>query len=140
MYCELESATRLYPRKIRAICGLMIFSFPEKKVLTPSRGFLQDRRGVKMFRRLPPRAPPDPLFAGQATSERFARTTENTSMKIYLKKFLSGQVTLMFANDLDCRRTLWRRSTLDEVIEVFSQKAQLNGCSLRSDLLEPANR
>src|SRR5439155_23193565 len=29
-------------------------------------------------------------------SERFARTTKTTPMKIYLKKFVSGQVTLIF--------------------------------------------
>jgi hypothetical protein len=31
-FVELESAIRLY----RQICGLMIFSFPDKNVLTPS--------------------------------------------------------------------------------------------------------
>jgi hypothetical protein len=60
--------------EIRAISGLIIFSFLEKIVLTASRGGLQDRAapsclGVSL------RAPPDPLSAGQPVSEWLARTT-----------------------------------------------------------------
>src|SRR5205814_5413541 len=41
--------------------------------------------------------PPHPLLAGKTANDRFARTTETTPMKLYLKKFLFGQVTLIFA-------------------------------------------
>src|SRR5437899_1174486 len=82
--------------EIRAICGLKIFPFPSKIVLTPSARGRQDRSAPSCLG-VSPRAPPDPLSAGQPVSEWFARTTKTTPMKIYLKKSVLGQVTLIFA-------------------------------------------
>src|SRR5213078_3882312 len=74
----------------------MIFPLAPKIVLTPSARGLQDRAAPSCLG-VSPRTPPDPLSAGQPASEWFARTTKTSSMKIYLKKFLFGQVILIFA-------------------------------------------
>src|SRR5437899_8427928 len=65
-------------------------------VLTFSPRACQSHIRAKSRWASPERAPPDPLSAGQPASEWFARTTKTTSMKIYLKKFVLGQVTLIF--------------------------------------------
>jgi len=73
----------------------MIFSFPKKIVLTPSGGGgLQDRPRAKLVN---PRAPLDPLPAGHPRANGSLAQLKVFPMKIYLKKFLLGQVILIFA-------------------------------------------